>query len=120
MQKKMWVLEVPTFSGSSGAVSKVLEKRQKEVEIRGGMETIQTTLLLKLAVKLKICLDTREKLLPHSLSWNSSTSVKIPKQWNDNSFNNKKTNRYRTLYFNWTLNILKVVEIDKTKRDERK
>ena len=54
----MKVTVIPIVVGTLGMVPKGLEKRLEEVEIRGRIEIIQTTALLKLARILKRVLET--------------------------------------------------------------
>ena len=64
--KKLWnmkVMEISIIFGVLGTVSKGLEKRLKIPEIRGCIETIQSTGLLKLARILRWVLETWGDLL---------------------------------------------------------
>ena len=59
----MRVMEIPIADGSLRTVPKGLEKKLVRLEIRGKMEPIQTTALLRSARRLKIILETRGDLL---------------------------------------------------------
>ena len=59
--KKLWNMKVTVISiviGALGTVTKELVKGLKNLEITGGVETIQTTVLLKSARILKRVLET--------------------------------------------------------------
>ena len=49
MLRKMKVIVIPIVIGALGMVPKGSEKRLKVIEIRGRIETIQTTQMLRLA-----------------------------------------------------------------------
>ena len=53
--------------GALGMISKGLVKRLKDLEIRGQVETIQTTDLLKLVKIMRRILGTRGDLLSHQI-----------------------------------------------------
>ena len=61
LKKKLWNMRVkgiPIVVGALGTVPKNLEKRLENREIRGRIETIQTTALLQLARILRRGLET--------------------------------------------------------------
>ena len=63
--KKLWNMRVkviPFVVGALGTVPKCLEKRLEDLEIRGSIETIQTTALLHSARIFRRVLETRGDL----------------------------------------------------------
>ena len=54
----MKVTVIPIVNGALGAISKVLVKGLEDLKIRGQVETIQTTALLRLARILRRVLET--------------------------------------------------------------
>ena len=70
--KKLWntkVTAVPFVIGPLGAVNKGLVQWLEESEIRGIMETIQTTALLRSAIIQRWVLETRGDLMSLRLQW---------------------------------------------------
>ena len=70
--KKLWnmrVTIVPILIGAFGNVTKGLLKGLEDVEVRGRVETIQTTALLKTARILRRVLETWGDLLSLKLQW---------------------------------------------------
>ena len=68
--KKLWNMRVkviPIIVGALGTVPINLEKRLEDLEIRGRIETIQTTALLRSAGIFKRVLETRGHLQSLSL-----------------------------------------------------
>ena len=59
----MKVAVIPIVIGAFGTVTKVLIKVLEDLEIRGRMETIQNTALLRSGKTLRIVLETRGDLL---------------------------------------------------------
>ena len=60
---------IPIVIGALGTVTKGLIKRQEDFEIRGCLETIQTTALLRSARILRRILETWGDLLSLRLQW---------------------------------------------------
>ena len=54
----MKVTVIPTVEGALGTVTKGLIKGQEDLEIKGGVETIQTTALFRSARILRRVLET--------------------------------------------------------------
>ena len=70
--KKLWnmlVTIIPIVIGAFGAVTKGLLKGLEDLEVRGRVETIQTTALLKTDRILRRVLATRGDLLSLRLQW---------------------------------------------------
>ena len=70
--KKLWNMKVtiiPIVIGAFGTVTKWLLKSLEDLEVGGGVETIQTTALLKTARILRRVLETWGDLLSLSLQW---------------------------------------------------
>ena len=70
--KKLWNMKVtviPIVIGALGTVTKGLIQGLKDLEIRGRVETIQTTALLRSARILRRVLETRGDLLSLRLKW---------------------------------------------------
>ena len=70
--KKLWNMEVtiiPIVIGAFGTVTKGLLKGQEDLEIRGLLETIQTTTLLRTTRILRRVLETWGNLLSLKLQW---------------------------------------------------
>ena len=70
--KKLWDIKVtviPIVIGALGTVTKGLIKRLEDLEIKGRVETIQTTALLRWAGILRKVLETCRDLLPLKLQW---------------------------------------------------
>ena len=70
--KKLWnmkVMFIPIVIGALGTVTEGLFKGLEDLEIRGRVETIQTTRILRSARKLRRVLDTWEDLLSLKLQW---------------------------------------------------
>ena len=91
--KKLWNMKVtiiPIVIGTYGTVIKGLLKGLKDLEVRGRMETIQTTALLRTATVLKRVLETWGDLL------SLQTPVKdhqLTLMWkNSQGVNNNKNN----------------------------
>ena len=70
--KKLWnmkVMYIPIVIGTLGTVTKGLLKGLDDLEIRGWVETIQTTTLLRSATILRRVLETWGDLLSLKLQW---------------------------------------------------
>ena len=70
--KKLWNMNVtiiPIVIGAFDTVTKGLLKGQKDLEVGGRVETIQTTALLKTARILKKVLETWGDLLSLNVQW---------------------------------------------------
>ena len=68
------VLEViPVEIGALGTIPERLVKEQEDLEIRGRVETIQTTVLLRSARTLRRFLETCGDLLSLKLQWKSTS-----------------------------------------------
>ena len=70
--KKLWSIKatiIPIVIGAFGTVTKGLLKGLEDLEIRGRVETIQTTTLLRTARILKRVLETWGDLLSLKLQW---------------------------------------------------
>ena len=70
--KKLWNMKVkstPIVIGALGTVTKRLTKGLKDLEIRGRVETIQTTALLRTARRLRRVLETWGDFLSLKLQW---------------------------------------------------
>ena len=67
-QRNMNVTVIPIVFGALGTVFKVLEKRREDLKIRGRLETIQTTALLRLAKNTE-----KNDLLSFSLQWKTTS-----------------------------------------------
>ena len=68
--KKLWNMKVtivPIVIGALGTISKGLLKGLEDLEVRGRLETIQKTTLLRSASILRRVLETRGNLLSHRL-----------------------------------------------------
>ena len=73
--KKIWIMKVtviPIVIGELGTIPKGLVKGRKDLEIRGQVETIQMTVLLRLARILRWVLEIWGDLLPLKLQWKPS------------------------------------------------
>ena len=64
----MWVTVIPIVAGALGTVPEDSEKGLKELEIRGRIEAIQITALLRSDRILRAIQDTRSKTCCHSAS----------------------------------------------------
>ena len=90
--KKLWNIKVtviPIVTGTLGTVTKGLIKGQEDMEIRGGVDTIQITALLRSVRREESC--RHEETCFHSNSsgkLSANTGVKNS-QDNDNNFRNK-------------------------------
>ena len=94
--KKLWNMPVaimPIVIGAFGTVTKVLQKRQEDLEVGGREETIQNTALLRTVRILRRVLETWGDLL--SLKLQSKT---ISFSWCEKNYNNDNTNRRKTDY----------------------
>ena len=70
--KNLWNMKVtfiPIVIGVFGTVTKGLLKGQKDLEVGGQVETIQTTALLRMARILRRVLETSGDLLSLKLQW---------------------------------------------------
>ena len=70
LKKILWNMKITVTQivvGALGTVTKGLVKRREELEIRGWVETIQTTALLRLARILRRVLETWGDLLSFKL-----------------------------------------------------
>ena len=70
--KKLWNMKVtvtPIVIGALGTVTKGLGKGLEDLEIRGEVETIQTTAVLRSVRILRRVLETRGDLLSLGLQW---------------------------------------------------
>ena len=77
--KKLWNMKVTIISiviGAFGTVTKWLLKGLEDLEVRGRVETIQTTALLRTARILRRVLETWGDLLSLKLQWKA-----ISKHW---------------------------------------
>ena len=86
--KKLWNMKVtviPIVIGLLGTVPKRLVQELVDLEIRGQVETIQTTPLLRLAKILRRVLETVGDLLSLKLQWKT-----INYCWCENSQKSKK------------------------------
>ena len=75
--KKLWNMKVtiiPIVIGAFGTVTKGLLKGLEDLEVGGGVETIQTTALLKMARILRRVLETWGELLSLDLQWKTLIS----------------------------------------------
>ena len=75
LKKKLWntkVIIIPIVIGTFGTVTKGLLKRLEDVEIRGRVETIQTTTLFRTARILRRVLETWGDLLSLKLQWKTN------------------------------------------------
>ena len=86
----MKVTMIPIGIGALGPVTNVLEERLEESEIRGKIETIQTTALLRLVRVLRRVLEIWRDLLSLKLTWKNSTSYWYEKHANNINNNNNK------------------------------
>ena len=89
--KKLWNMKlvvIPIITGSLGTVSKSLQGRLEELQIRDGIKTIQTTALFRLARILRRVLEIWWDLRPLRLEQKKKKN-KSRKQWNNN--NNRST-----------------------------
>ena len=71
-KKKLWkmkVMMIPIVIGPLGAIPKGLVKELEDLEIRGQVETIQTTAILRSAKILRRVLETWWDLLSLKLLW---------------------------------------------------
>ena len=93
--KKLWNMKVtiiPIVIGSLGTVTKGLLQGLEDLEIRGRVETIQTTALLTPARILRRALETWGDL-SFKLQWETLTLVwKTLKRDNNNNNNNNNNN----------------------------
>ena len=76
----MRVTVMPMVFGALGTVPKGLEERLEELKIRGRIETIQTTVLLKSARILWIVLENWEDLLSFRIHWKPTSKCWCEKQ----------------------------------------
>ena len=70
--KKQWNMKmvlIPIVNRELGTIPKSLEKREEDLEIRGQMETIETTALLRSARILRRVLETLGDSLSLYLQW---------------------------------------------------
>ena len=77
--KKVWnlkVMVVPTVISMLGTVTKVVVQWLEDLEIRERLETIQTTVLLRLARILRRVLETWGDLLSHKTPVKNSQIIK--------------------------------------------
>ena len=75
--KKLWNMKVtfvPFVIGALGTVTKGLIKELEDLDIRGRVEAIQTTVLLRLARILRRVLETWGDLLSLRLQWKTISS----------------------------------------------
>ena len=69
---KLWSMKmkvIPIVIGALGTISKVLVNGLNDLEIRGQVKTLQTTVLLRSARILKTNLETSGELLSLKLQW---------------------------------------------------
>ena len=67
--KKLWNMKVTIMTGAFGTVTKELLKGLGDLEVRGRVETIQTTTLLRMARILRRVLETWGDLLSLKPQW---------------------------------------------------
>ena len=85
---------IPIVVGALGTIIKGLVKGLEDLEIRGWLETIQTTALLRSARILRRILETWEDLLSLKLQWKTSGNAdgKISQRNNNNDNNSNDNN----------------------------
>ena len=89
----MRVMVLPIAVGALGTVSKSMTKRFEELEIRGGIDTIQTTALLRSVRILRKVLETWKEYLSLRLEWKTTSKRRydrVTRNNNNNNNNNEK------------------------------
>ena len=97
--KKLWNMQltiIPIVIGAFGTVTKGLLKGLEDLEIRGRVETIHTTALLRMARILRRVLETWGDLLSLKLQWKTISVSWCEKNSNNN---NKNLKIYFCLFF---------------------
>ena len=81
--KNMKVTMIPIVVGAHGTISKELVKELEDLEIRGQVEAIQTTALLRSARILRIVLETLGDLLSLKFYWKTISKRWCEKLWKE-------------------------------------
>ena len=113
--KKVWnmkVTSIPIVTGAFGTVTKGLLKRVEDLEIRGRVETIQTTALLRTTRILRRVLESWGDLL--SLKTSEKLSAKTDRNISQQVNNNNNNNNNNTMMKKKRLENLRTLAVTQT------